>query len=393
MNSGIASLGSSRTGHVRAPRAILLLTTIYVLLLVAVGIAMVLIEGQDGLFGFFPLCTAFVPATIYAIAAYRYGHALFGGAEPAQRNSAWSRLLRISAILYSLVFVAFFAIATCSDGIETIDFVDAVNAILVCAITVGLLVLWVYTGEYAFLRDASPKPGAGSRRRLAVGTALLAGGVVILGSLKLDVDYLSAGWKVLLWKGRWVTNEFVFAVPFSLDSWIRWTMFAGYVAGLALALLGMIVGVMELRGRSLSPEKLKKLLNFSLVMLWFTLTSYWGDCLYMSFVGIFNIFPTNMEGARSAVATALWVATFLLGVLLWFRHGNQSNSRGRKVRTILLLWNLPLMALTVATFWYAAVWELYGLILFVTGVQMVAACFWKISSNRSLETGVAFRSE
>jgi hypothetical protein len=380
MNSGIASLGPSRTGRVRAPRAILLLTTICVLIMVAVGIAMVLIEGLHDSFVFFPLCAAFVPAAILAIGGYRYGHALFGDAGPAHRNSAWSGLLRISAILYSFVYVAFFVIATCSDGIETIVFVDAVKVILVYAITVSLLMLWVYIGESAF-------------RRPAMGAALLASGVVILGSVALDVDYSSAGWEVLLLKGQWVTSGFVYNVPFSLGHWINWMMVAGYVAGLALALLGMIVGVMEMRGRSLSPEKLKKLLNFSLVMLWFTLTSYWGDCLYMSFVGIFNIFPTNMEGVRSAVATALWVATFLLGALLWFRYGNQSNSRGRKVRTILLLWNLPLMALTFATFWYAAAWGLYGLILFVTGVQMVAACCWKISSNRLLETGVAFRSE
>lgn len=378
MNSGIASLGPSCAGCVRAPRGILLLTTIYVLILVAIGIAMMLI-GSDS---FFPICAAYVPATIYAIAACRYGRALFGDTEPAERNSSWSRLLRISASLYSLLYVvAVCSLITGSPGDLT--------RLLVCAITVGLLALWVYIGESAFLNSASPKRALGSTCLPAVGTAQLVGGVAILSSLALNVDYSSAGWRTLLWKGRWVTSEFAF---YPLEHWINWTMFAGYASGLLLGLLAIIVGVMGLCGRMPPPGWLNKLLNFSVVTFWFTLTSYWGDCLYMSFVGIFILFWTDLEKAYSSIATALWVGTFLLGVLLWFRYGKQSNSRGRKVRTILLLWSIPIMALTLATFWYAAVWELYGLILFVAGVQIVTACCWKVSSDRPVDTHVAVGS-
>jgi hypothetical protein len=45
---------------------------------------------------------------------------------------------------------------------------------------------------------------------------------------------------------------------------------------------------------------------------------------------------------------------FALGIALWFNYGNRSDERGRTIRTVLMVWYLPLMPGAIATFWIAA---------------------------------------
>ena len=48
-----------------------------------------------------------------------------------------------------------------------------------------------------------------------------------------------------------------------------------------------------------------------------------------------------------------------------------------------MVWYLPLMPAAIATFWIAAdAGGLYGLILYVVGLQIVTACCWEMWTPR-----------
>lgn len=410
MNSGLADRHLVSRARLHAPAPILLLATTSVALLVSLGIAMLRIEPPGATLEIFPLCAAFLPAILYAVAAYRFGHALFADADHAQSNHAWTQLLRISAILYGLIpipaalfapyYSAYFIHRTKTVRIDAINFRDFEGVFIAAiafshawwtvlvaiAATAALLALWFHVSRSAFLLELPSLPGAEhSPRPPRLATALFAGGAMVLASLALQVNYSTPGWRVLLWKGGWVIHEFV--SPYWLNPAIQSIMFAGYLAGLALAVIATIAAVTLLRKKSLSLSFQKKLARLSVVVLWFALTSYWGDCVYMSLVGILH----PAQGPLFALVTAAWLAMFLLGIVLWFRYSNRTDTRSKTATTVLLVWMLPLMALPLGTFWYAAAWGFFGLILFVAGVQIVAISCAQLPRGTPLQSNHAGR--
>jgi hypothetical protein len=368
MNSSVPDVVPTQEPRVRTPRLSLVLTTIYVVLLISVGSMMWAKQSAD-----WSLLVAFLPALIYAISTFVYGGALFGKAAPARRARAWSHVLWISAFLYTPVFVASVVIAIFTEPDLLVDF-PYWKACPLAIVTV-LLPLWARIGSTVFVR--SRPSGADERSAVGakLGLSLLVGGAMMLSSLVLDVGYSDTGWAVITWQGGWVTNAFIDNNV--LWPWMNGLTLAGYAVGIVLALLSVIAGIMALAKKSLAPKAGEVGLNISLVIFWFTLTNYYSACFYLVFVGTFNIwtFP-RME---SAVITLAWLAMFALGTALWFKYRSRTDERGTTIRTALLLWALPLMPVTISTFWVAAAWGLYGLVLYVAGLQIVAACWWKMA--------------
>lgn len=398
MNSGMAISDQSFAIHPRGSRLALILTTIYIALLVALGILMLMLEPADALYEVFPLGAAFFPAAIYATAMLFFRRDLFAEAEPARRSRAWPKLLRISAILYCLLpvevilFCLFGASLTMTVRLQDVSLREfeafmqrAVifmhgpwKTLIVSVMGIVLVALCARVGRAALdERERLAEWGLPGRRR--VGLWMAAGGAMMLGSLALDVGYSSSGWSVLTWQGGWVTNEFV--APYSLAPWIGSILFGGYAGGVVLAPLALAYAVMVLRGKAISPGKERSLVNLGLLVAWFALTSYWGDCLYMAFIGLLG----TSAGGKFVAITVGWLTMFVLGAVLWFRYGGRPDARGSRIRTGLLVWALPLMLLPLITFWCAAAWWLYGLILYMAGVQIVAACCWKVWNDRIIQ--------
>jgi hypothetical protein len=304
-----------------------------------------------------------------------YGRELFANSGPAPRARAWRNLLWISVLLNAAVFavaVAFIIVPGRTDnspsGFERWVFY------LVVASTLILLVLLAYIGDAVFIREGPPPSSTDLAPTPKLGLSLLAGGVMMLCSLVLDVGYTSTGLSVVTLQGLWVTAIFI---PNDALAWLIVPMLAAYVAGIVLALLAVVAGVMALLGKPIPPKRVAIFLNASVVIFWFTLTNYWFDCFYLAFVGI-SIFGGSDSEVEFAIVTAAWLTMFVVGTVLWFRFRNRTDDRGVIIRTALVLWALPLMPLTIATFWYAASWSLYGLILYVAGLQIVTACCWKM---------------
>ncbi|HUX27579.1 MAG TPA: hypothetical protein VMV39_02280, partial [Terracidiphilus sp.] len=321
MNSGMPIAALHQAVGPRAPRSILVLTMLYVALLVAVGI--MICFKYSGVFWPLSLCVAFVPAVLYATAAFVYGHALFGHAEPEQRIRAWRSLLWMPVPIYGVAFaiqILAFVIFERDEPLMTDK--EFWGSCLIMTSILASLVLWAYIGVATFLPRPSSRATSIPVRKL--GLSFLAGSVMVLSSLALDVNYSNSGWSTLTWQGAWVSNEFIVIGP--LRPWLNGLTMAGYGAGILLALLTVLAGVMLLLRRTLPQKTGEALWTAGIVILWFTLTNYYCNCLYLIFVGIFNFWIKPR--AEFAIITVVWLMLFALGISLWFKDRQRADDQG-----------------------------------------------------------------
>ena len=372
--SNPAPLNPSTTSDLEKIRVV---TTLYLLLLLSVGVASsingpfsVLLTTPDAIF---------IPVILYALAVYRYGPRFFTAADPALRARTWRRWLWTGAFLLALripVFLLLYLLFN-SDA-RTTTLKDVLSGVPRVLLAMLLPCLWAWIGDRVFLRTPSRHPGAPSGARLMLPLSLIAGGALVLSSLLFDVSYYeSPGWKMLAWRGRWVSDEFgaggaAVRVPFDV------LLLVFYVAALLFALACFAVALRIFARKSLAPRASSLLLHSGVVVLWFTLTNYFGNCLYFAIIGIFHFGSANDEAQFLAI-TALWLLLFVAGIILWFRFSRRTGPRAQSVLTSLILWAVPLMLATASTTWIALDYDLYGFIAFVFGVQILAACCWKIA--------------
>jgi hypothetical protein len=369
MNSDVTAPGLNSGVRAGAPQAILIITAVYVALLVAAAI-LILPNGDEPLW-LFRLGTTLFPALVYVAGAFVFGRALFGDGQRAERSRAWRALVWLSVLPYAVLFV----LSTVLVFIGHLD-PEIWNAIevLIGSLTMALLLVWAYAAHKAFLRE-TPAPAPASPKLLANPDVwLIVGGLMMLSSVFLNTGYETPGWQIIAWQRGWVTSEFL--IRWSLWTWFNVPCIAAYTAGIALAVTACIAGARGLAGRPLAAKVAQAFLSVTLVVFWFTLTNYYGNLLYLQTVGVF--FPSGT--LAFSYVTAAWVGMFVLGVVLWFRSRNRADLYGRLVRTMLLLWCLPMLPMTLATLWYPGVWGIYGLILYLVGVQIVTASCWKLAS-------------
>jgi hypothetical protein len=366
MNSDVPGSTGASEVCVRALRAIRILTAIYVALLTTVSIMM-----WPWSSGFLMLPTAIFPAVVYASAAFVYGRALFGNAGSTKRAHAWLRLLKLTGVLNAAFAIVLVCLILTQESDDASYRIWAFRSAIAIAIAIALLALWAYIAGTVFVRDG---PSFFHTKPTLVpklpGLVFLTGGVLMLCSLALNVGYESTGWSVLRLQGEWV---FVFTEIDALGTRLDPLTLVAYAVGLVLAVLAVTTGVVALVRKPSAPKNVSIVSDASVVVLWFTLTNYCFACIRYEFVNF--LFP---EKGRDLIITVAWLLMFIAGTALWFRYRN----RGRTIRTMLMVWYLPLMPAAIATFWFAAHddFKLYGLILYVVGLQIVTACWWKLRS-------------
>ena len=370
MNSVSVGEALAIAPHARAPRSILALTVAYDALLLATGVALLFKEYNRDWFS--ALTVAFLPAAVYAVAVFRYGRALFAPSQPAQRAQAWWRLVLLSACLFAVTLIAFI-LPEFPDmrgethyGIPGQVWWTAASLAILC-----LLALWAWVIRSASLGAVRAVPNA-----INLNSALLAGSALILASAAFDVNYDSTGWQVLSWHGGWATTYFVQIDATELP--IQALCLAGYAAGLLLAFISIWAAVRALANKPPGTLTVERLRNLAVIVFWFTVSNYVCTLLLEVTIGVFNFQPRRPQFVLIVVA---WLAMLAAGLSLWFRFRARLDARGREVRTALLLWTLPLVPLILVRFLDAVAWDLFGLILFVAGVLVLTACWWKLAET------------
>lgn len=371
MNSHSVSEALSIAPQTRAPRSILALTIAYDALLLAAGVALLFKEYDRDWFS--ALTVAFLPALIYSVAVFRYGGALFAPSQPAQGLQAWWRLVLLSSCLFGVTLIAFISPEFPDMRNETHYGIPGQTWWTVATLAIlCLLALWAWIIRRLFLR-----PGRAVSDPNKLNLASLAGGVLILASLALDVNYDSAGWQVFTWHGGWATTYFIQIDATELP--LQALCLAGYAAGLLLALLSIWAAVRALADMPPGAVIVERLRNLAVIVFWFTVTNYLCTLLLEVTIGIFNFQARRPQFVLIMVA---WLAMLAAGLALWFRFRLRLDARGGKVRTALLLWTLPLAPLIIVRFLDAVAWDLFGLMLFVAGVLVLAACWWKLAETQ-----------
>ena len=321
------------------------------------------------------LSVLLMPALLYAVAVLRYGRVIFGPAATPGRERAWFRWHWTGAILFGLpypVIAMFLAIFDKEEAPEAAPNLFFYTFKVLCFMLPALVYGWV--GAAAFLRSNSvhARPADSSRRWMVL--SLVAGSLLIFASLALDIDYETHGWRVLAVQAPWVTNEFVEVA--AVRPWFDAMFLVFYASAILLALASVAVAGRVLMGKSLSSRQSTRMLDGALVVLWFMLANYFGNCLYVVYVGVFSI---GGHSTAFVLITMLWLALFLAGVFLWFRFSRRTGFHAEQGMVGLVVFAGPWMLVPFSTFWILAVFELYGLAAFLAGVEILAACYWKMA--------------
>jgi hypothetical protein len=126
----------------------------------------------------------------------------------------------------------------------------------------------------------------------------------------------------------------------------------------------------------LAIRRIGWLRDLGVVVFWFTVTNYLCTFLLAMTIGVFLFEP---KPVRFAAINAVWLVALGAGIVLWFRYRLRMDERGNRARTLLLLWALPLVPFTLCEFSDAVGFFLYGLVSFVAGVFILAACWWRMA--------------
>jgi hypothetical protein len=337
-------------------------------LLVALGVRLCWKHNDGGILAPY---VAFVPAIVYATGAFVFGRRLCLEPDARLRGLAWSRLLWITAGLYCAAFVPFLVFMTFGDA----SYIEAYQFWLAAAVTTALLALWAQIGSVEFACEPARTVTDFQTPTRKLAFAFMFGGAATLSSLLLNVGYESSGWSILTGERAWVTNEFI-TIGWT-RSWLNNLTLVMYVLGILLAVSAVAAGIMILRRKSMPSKVSKFVLSLVAVVACFTLTNYYFDYLYLIYIGIFHF--GDSDRLQFSIITAVWLTVFLVGTVLWLRYGMRTDERTRSMRAALALSAIPLLAFPIGTSWYAAAWELYGLVTYIFGLQIIAACWWRFT--------------
>ena len=370
-----------RTVRGHTPRPILIATAIYVVLLVLTGVKMW--TWNSDAFWFFPVSAAFLPSIIYSISIFVYGSALFGSNGSAQRTRAWLNLLWITVLPYATLL----AIEVVSLRAGETKKQPYWYYCIASGVTVLLLALWGYIGGTVVVRETSSHWRQNSALELKLALSLLAGGVTMLvGGVMIlrEVDFAPTDWSHAVLEatkaGGGITR--LMAIDDALRSML---LQVGFGAGIAIALFAVIAGIMAPLRRPHSQKGITIPLNVCITISWYILTVlyYIPFYLFATFGPLFGVSGGSKQ-LELAIAIAFWLMVGL-GVALWFKYRDRADDRGRIVRTVLVLWHLPLVPISIAILGLMPLVErwAYGPILYFAGLQTVTVCWWKMWSLRS----------
>lgn len=362
-------------------RQIRTFTAIYIVLLLAIGVALLrndIASGAPlGLNGFF------IPAILYALAAFHDGRAILYPDTPLMRTRAWSRWMWTAAILFAFVYPLMSTCMMLYHGqpfFEGSEDAEGFRNLLVLSVSLPLVFTWIATR--VFLYQPSSSTRTPSRTRTGLALSLLGGGLLVLSSLALDTNYDASGWSIFSGLQYWVTTDLIGLISFR--SWSNALCYSFYICAILFALASVLLGFILLGKIVLAPKLRRLLLDFAVLLCWFTVANFLGDYLYLQ--NLNPILPGYFVVVLFGLITAGWLSLFAVGAFFWFRFSRRFDEHGSSAINLLLLWALPLMYMALAMLWIPFTFHIYGLVTFIVGVQVLAASYWKLARTPQTAT-------